>query len=42
MTRTWGLLYNATVLIDVYAAGFFQVMFTQQVASYDQDLGFAA
>ncbi len=38
MIRTW----NATALIGVYAAGFFEVMFTQKVASYDQDLGFAA
>jgi len=25
MIRTWGLPHNATALIDVYAAGFFQV-----------------
>jgi len=42
MTRTWALLHNATALVDVYAAGFFEVMFTQQVANYDQNLGFAA
>ncbi len=42
MTRTWGLPRNVSALIDMYAAGYFEVMFTQQVASYDQDLGFAA
>ena len=42
LARTWGLSHNATALIDVYAAGFFEVMFTQQVANPDQDLGFAA
>jgi hypothetical protein len=37
--RTWNLPHNATALTDVYAAGYFEVMFTQQVANYDQDLG---
>ncbi len=42
MIRTWGLPHNATALNDVCAAGYLKVMFTQQVANYDQDLGFAA
>ena len=33
---------GATALIDVYSAGFVQVMLTQQMANPDQDLGFAA
>jgi hypothetical protein len=36
------LPHNAAALIDVYAAGFFEVMITQQVANYGQDLVLAA
>ena len=42
MARTWGSPHTATALINVYAAGFFEVTFIHQVANYGQDLGFAA